>query len=110
MASCAESSAPSTSLRISSPICLASSHETSATLNAKTISATRNGARSIAGRNVPAARPGRNGAGSALLDGSPDEGAVFGPRAVVVLDVAVPEQLGQREPGVRAPLADAAVG
>src|SRR4051794_38774034 len=45
-----------------------------------------------------------------LLDGDADEGAVLGPRAVVVLDVRVAEQLVQREPGVARALADAAVG
>src|SRR3954453_12348236 len=45
-----------------------------------------------------------------LLDGDTDERAVFGPRAVVVLDVLVAEQLVQREPGVAGTLADAAVG
>src|SRR3954470_9898155 len=45
-----------------------------------------------------------------LLDGDTDERAVFGPRAVVVLDVLVAEQLVQRKPRVARTLADAAVG
>ena len=45
-----------------------------------------------------------------LLDRHADERAVLGPRAVVVLDVLVAEQLVQREPGVAGALADAAVG
>src|SRR3954468_9596731 len=46
----------------------------------------------------------------ALLDRHVDEVAPLGPRAVVVLDVALPEQLVQDEPGVRRALADPAVG
>src|SRR3954453_19005131 len=45
-----------------------------------------------------------------LLDRHADEGAVLGPRTVVVLDVLVAEELVQREPGVARPLPDAAVG
>ena len=48
--------------------------------------------------------------GSAHLDRGADERAVLGPRAVVVLDVRVPEQLLQREPRVRRTLPDPAVG
>src|SRR5271155_6283463 len=44
------------------------------------------------------------------LDRGAHQGAVFRPTAVVVLDVSVSEQLPQHEPGVRRPLADAAVG
>src|SRR5438445_8636766 len=44
-----------------------------------------------------------------LFDWHTDERAVFGPRAVVVLDVLEAEQLVQREPGVTRALADAAV-
>src|ERR1700728_4487365 len=46
----------------------------------------------------------------AALDRHADQGAVLGPRAVVVLDVRLAEQLVQHEPGVRRALADAAVG
>ena len=46
----------------------------------------------------------------AELDRHADERAVLGPRAVVVLDVRLAEQLVQHEPGVRRALADAAVG
>src|SRR5690606_30994401 len=42
-------------------------------------------------------------------DGYADQGAVLGPRAVVVLDVGVAEQLAQDKPGVRRALTDAAV-
>ena len=49
------------------------------------------------------------GQGSAF-DRDVDEVAPLGPRAVVVLDVGVAEQLAEDEPGVRAALADAAVG
>ena len=45
-----------------------------------------------------------------LLDRHADQAAVLGPRAVVVADPLVPEQLVQHEPAVRRPLADAAVG
>ena len=45
-----------------------------------------------------------------LLDGDGDHVAPLGPRAVVVLDVVVAEQLVQHEPGVRRALADPAVG
>src|SRR5437762_12867572 len=44
------------------------------------------------------------------LDRHTDEGAPFRPRAVVVPDTLVAEQVLQDEPGVRAPLADPAVG
>src|SRR6476646_2257595 len=44
------------------------------------------------------------------LDWRADEGAPLGPRAVVVADIGVAEELRQHEPGVRAALADAAVG
>src|SRR4051812_16958055 len=44
------------------------------------------------------------------LDGHAHERSVFGPRAVVVLDGLVAEQLGEHEPRVRRALADAAVG
>src|SRR6202521_5286 len=43
-------------------------------------------------------------------DGSADEVAPFGPGAVVVADLVEAEQILQNEPGVRAALADAAVG
>src|SRR4029078_10811831 len=52
---------------------------------------------------------GTPGARSAHLDGRTDERAVLGPRAVVVLDVRVPEQLLEREPRVGGALADPAV-
>src|SRR3954452_15672793 len=45
-----------------------------------------------------------------LLDRNADEGAVLGPRPVVVLDVRLVEQLVQHEPRVRRALADTAVG
>src|SRR6476469_3738438 len=45
-----------------------------------------------------------------LLDRDSDERTVFGPGAVVVLDVLVAKQLVQGEPGVAGPLADTAVG
>src|SRR4051794_32935065 len=48
--------------------------------------------------------------GDVLLHRQADHAAPLGPRAVVVLDVVDPEQLVQHEPGVRAALADAAVG
>src|SRR2546429_5873250 len=48
-------------------------------------------------------------AAASALDGDVDEVAPLGPRAVLVLDVLVAEQLAQDEPGVRAPLADPAV-
>src|ERR1700712_2132414 len=44
------------------------------------------------------------------LDRDADEGPVLGPGAVVVLHVLMAEDLVQHEPGVRAALADAAVG
>src|SRR5439155_6244271 len=44
-----------------------------------------------------------------FLDRDVDEVAPLGPRAVVVLDVPVAEQLAEDEPGVRAALADPAV-
>ncbi len=47
---------------------------------------------------------------SPQLDRHADERAVLGPRAVVVLDVRLVEDLVQHEPGVRRALADAAVG
>src|SRR5229473_4232883 len=43
-------------------------------------------------------------------DGGADEVAPFGPRAVVVADPAEAQQILEDEPGVRAALADAAVG
>src|SRR5439155_27027423 len=43
------------------------------------------------------------------LDRHPDERAPLGPRAVVVADVRIAEQLMEHEPRVRGPLADAAV-
>src|SRR5439155_9953218 len=46
---------------------------------------------------------------SAQLDRGAHQRAVLGPRPVVVLDVAVPEQLVEGKPGVRGPLADPAV-
>src|SRR5438067_372800 len=61
-----------------------------------------------AGAGVAPSVPG-SGASSAL-DGDSDEGAVFGPGAVVVLDVLVAQQLPKHEPGVGRALADAAVG
>src|SRR5919202_1002790 len=45
-----------------------------------------------------------------LVDRNVNEIAPLGPRAVVVLDVVVPEELVQHEPGVRRALADPAVG
>ena len=45
-----------------------------------------------------------------LLDGDTDETAVLGPASVVVLDLGETEKLGQNEPAVARPLADAAVG
>ena len=45
-----------------------------------------------------------------LLDRHVDQVAPLGPRAVVVLDVVLAEQLVQHEPGVRRALADPAVG
>src|SRR3954470_20087514 len=45
-----------------------------------------------------------------LLDRHVDQVAPLGPRAVVVLDVVLAEQLVEHEPGVRRALADAAVG
>src|SRR4051812_16411585 len=48
--------------------------------------------------------------GSALLNRHVDEVAPLGPRAVVVLDVGLAEQLVEHEPGVRRALADPAVG
>ena len=47
---------------------------------------------------------------SGLLDRDVDQVAPLGPRAVVVLDVLLPEQLVQHEPRVRRALADPAVG
>src|SRR4051794_16420893 len=44
------------------------------------------------------------------LDWRADEGAPLGPGTVVVADIGVAEELGQHEPGVRAALADAAIG
>src|SRR4051812_30529540 len=44
------------------------------------------------------------------LDRDADERAVLGPGAVVVLDVLLPEQLAEHEPGVAGALADPAVG
>src|SRR6476659_7739447 len=44
-----------------------------------------------------------------LLDRDSDERTVFGPGAVVVLDVLVAKQLVQGEPGMAGPLADTAV-
>src|ERR1700751_4409034 len=43
------------------------------------------------------------------LDRGAHQGAVFGPTAVVVLDIPVPEQFLQNEPGVRRTLPDPAV-
>src|SRR3984893_6656650 len=43
------------------------------------------------------------------LDGHADERAPLGPRTVVVANVRIAEQLVQREPRVRRPLADPAV-
>ena len=45
-----------------------------------------------------------------LLDRDVDQVAPLGPRAVVVLDVVLAEQLVEHEPGVRRALADPAVG
>src|ERR1022692_1272684 len=44
------------------------------------------------------------------LDGPAAQRAVLGPRAVVVPDVRLAQQLVQHEPGVRGALADPAVG
>ena len=60
----------------------------------------------VTGSDSPSDRPGR----SALFDRHVDEVAPLGPRAVVVLDVLLAEQLVQHEPGVRRALADPAVG
>src|SRR6185503_2107491 len=46
----------------------------------------------------------------ALLDRHSDEAAPLGPGAVVVADPLVTQQVTQHEPGVRAALADAAIG
>src|SRR5215212_3954460 len=54
-------------------------------------------------------RPREGGGSLPHLHGGTHERAVLGPRAVVVLDVHVPQQLLQGEPGVRAPLSDPAV-
>src|SRR5437868_9267638 len=43
------------------------------------------------------------------LDRCADEAAVFGPASVVVTDLLVTEEVRQHEPGVGAPLADAAI-
>src|SRR5437867_1092909 len=61
------------------------------------------------GGYAPRGPPGVRGR-SALLDRHSDEAAPLGPRAVVVADAVVAEQVAQHEPGVRAALADAAVG
>src|SRR3712207_3267856 len=64
-------------------------------------------------RSMPARPPPCFGAphmSGPLLDRDADEGAVLGPRAVVVLDVPVAEQLAQHEPGVAGALTDPAVG
>ena len=52
-------------------------------------------------------RPGPLGA---LLDRHADHAAPLRPRAVVIADVLVPEQVVQHEPGVAGALADAAIG
>src|SRR5690349_11436322 len=57
----------------------------------------------------PCQSTGSVGAG-ADFDRHADQRAVLGPGAVVVLHVAVAEQLVQGEPGVRGALTDAAVG
>src|SRR5439155_9564835 len=46
---------------------------------------------------------------SSLLDGYADQASPLGPGAVVVADLVMAEQVAQHEPGVGAPLADAAV-
>src|SRR5690606_30110711 len=46
----------------------------------------------------------------ALGDRHADEVAPLGPRAVVVADLRVAEQVGEHEPGEARPLADPAVG
>src|SRR3954470_24570757 len=51
---------------------------------------------------------GRNGDG--LLNPHADQAPVLRPRAVVVADPLIAEQLVQDEPGMAAPLADPAVG
>src|SRR5579864_556745 len=45
-----------------------------------------------------------------LLDGCAHQVAPLGPRAVVVADILVAEQILQHKPGVRTALADAAIG
>ena len=50
------------------------------------------------------------GPGSALLNRNVDEVAPLGPRAIVVLDVGLAEQLVKYEPRVGGALADPAVG
>src|SRR5690606_2030220 len=52
----------------------------------------------------------RGGPARARLDVHPHEVPPLGPRAVVVLDVGVAEEVLEDEPRVAAPLADAAVG
>src|SRR5260370_17001973 len=50
------------------------------------------------------------GGGQFLFDGRAYQVAPLGPRAIVIADVLVAEQILQREPGVRAALSNAAVG
>src|SRR3989440_9033061 len=58
--------------------------------------------------SVPVPRT-RRSALAAELDRCAHQGAVLGPRTVVVLDVGVPQQLVQHEPGVAGALTDPAV-
>src|SRR5213592_672820 len=63
-------------------------------------------------RNLDRASPSRQASDdgrSAELDGDADQRPVLRPGSVVVLDVRVPEQLLEREPRVRAALADPAI-
>src|SRR5437764_10098688 len=49
------------------------------------------------------------GVASGLLDGHADQAAPLGPRAVVILDVLIAEQVGEHKPRVAAALANTAV-
>src|SRR5919199_1951827 len=59
---------------------------------------------------IPPAPADCTGSGaSRLLDGHAHQASPLGPRAVVILDVLIAEQLGEHKPGVAAALANAAV-
>src|SRR5207245_786641 len=60
-------------------------------------------------RTAALSAPTRPIPGALLLDGDADERAVLGLGSVVVLDAPVPEQLLQREPGMRRTLPDPAI-